>query len=90
MDNKGRTQADIFIVDKLLKGLSLRENDPVYVFRRYIDKMIARAGSAAFQPVTHFMVLMGGIQTWNKYIKGETAKVFKLPESNFMPKILVP
>lgn len=90
VDNKGRTQADIFIVDKLLKGLDLTENDPVYVFRRYIDKMIARAGSAAFQPVTHFMVLMGGIQTWNKYIKGETAKVFKLPESNFMPKILVP
>lgn len=90
VDNKGRTQADIFIVEKLLKGLALRENDPVYVFRRYLDKMKARAGSHSFQPITHFMVFMGGIQTWNKYIKGETAKVFKLSESNFMPKILVP
>jgi len=90
VDEYGRTLADRFIVDKLLKGLELNETDPVYVFRRYMDKIRARTDALGFQAITHYMVLMGGIQTWNKYVKGKTARVFKLPDSPHMPKILLP
>jgi len=82
--------ADHFIEDKLLKGLELSEDDPVYAFRKYLNKIKATNDIRGATSITHNMIIVGGIQTWNKWVKGKTLKNFKLPESSFMPKILLP
>jgi hypothetical protein len=81
---------DIFIVNKLLKGLELSENDPIYAFRKYLTKIKSASELKGVARITHNIVLMGGIQTWNRWIKGKTLRTFKLSETNFMPKIILP
>ena len=82
--------ADHFIVDKLLKGLELSEDDPVYAFRKYLNKIKATNDIRGATSITHNMIIIGGIQAWNKWVKGKSLKNFKLPDSSHMPKILLP
>jgi hypothetical protein len=82
--------ADRFIIDKLLKGLQLTENDPVYQFRKQLLKIKTATNIVGGSRISHNIMIMGGITTWNKWVKGKTARSFKLPDTNFMPRILLP
>lgn len=82
--------ANIFVVNKLFKGLELAERDPVYSFRNYLSKIKASSDVRGSLRITHNLLLMGGIQTWNRWVQGKTLRSFKLSETNFMPKILLP
>ena len=79
--------ADKFIVDKLLKGLELKEDDPVYTFRKYLMKIKNAVDISGSSRISHNLMLFGGIVTWNKWVSGKKSKMFKAPETNFMPKI---
>lgn len=86
-----RSPVDVFIIDKLFKGLELAENDPVYTFRKYIERVKARVSVVTgAQSITHKTMLYGGILTWNKWIKNKPCRVVRIPESPFLPKILLP
>jgi hypothetical protein len=44
--------------------------------------------SPGAQAITHHTMFFGGIATWNKWIKNQKSKLFRIPEK--MPKVLIP
>jgi hypothetical protein len=55
--------ADRFIIDKLLKGLQLTENDPVYQFRKQLLKIKTATNIVGGSRISHNIMIMGGITT---------------------------
>jgi hypothetical protein len=80
-------KVDTFIVDRLFKGLELKEDDPVFAFRKHLLNL-KRLCSPGAQAITHHTMFFGGIATWNKWIKNQKSKLFRIPEK--MPKVLIP
>jgi hypothetical protein len=81
--------ADTFFIDKLFKGLELKEDDPVFAFRKYLLNL-KRLCAPGAQAITHHTLFMGGIVTWNKWVKTKTTKLIRIPDVTVAPKILLP
>tara|TARA_R100000951_G_scaffold96894_2_gene86362 strand:- start:11 stop:898 length:888 start_codon:yes stop_codon:yes gene_type:complete len=87
-----RSLVDVFIVDKLFKGLELSEGDPVYTFRKKLEQARNKASSLGkgVLAITPKTMLYGGIITWNKWIKNKKCSRINIPDSSDLPKILIP
>jgi len=81
--------ADTFIVDKLFKGLELREDDPVYAFRKHLLNL-KRICPQGAQAITHHTLYFGGISAWNKWITNKSSRLIRIPDATTTPKILLP
>ena len=81
--------ADTFIVDKLFKGLELKEDDSVFVFRKHLLNL-KRLCAPGAQAITHHTLFMGGIVAWNKWVKNKATKLIRIPDVTVAPKILLP
>lgn len=81
--------ADTFVVDKLIKGLELKEDDPVFAFRKHLLNL-KRLCAPGAQAITHHTLFMGGIFTWNKWAQKQPCKILRVPDVTVLPEILLP
>jgi hypothetical protein len=81
---------DIFIVDKLFKGLELKEDDPVYALRKHLQNL-KRICTTGAQAIPHHDLFFGGIHIWNKWIVGKPCRLLRIPNNiTHTPEILIP
>ncbi|WP_348700944.1 hypothetical protein [uncultured Limnobacter sp.] len=79
LKEEDQSKVDTFVVDRLFKGLELKEDDPVFAFRKHL-LYLKRICDKGAQAITHHTMFFGGLATWNKWIKNKKSKIFRVPK----------